>query len=69
VAAGWIQNEEYKTKAYLDEICSDKPLMMNTIDGHSMLFNTKALEWAGIDAEYTKKYGYVKYIQKILKFY
>lgn len=58
VAAGWIQNEEYKTKAYLDEIYSDKPLMMNTIDGHSMLFNTKALEWAGIDAAYAKKYGY-----------
>ena len=51
VAAGWVQNEEYKTKSYLDEICSDKPLMMNTIDGHSMLFNTKALEWAGVDAE------------------
>ena len=32
--------------------------MMNTIDGHSMLFNTKALEWAGIDAAYAKKYGY-----------
>ena len=58
MAAGWIQNEEYKTKAYLDEICSDKPLFMNTIDGHSMLLNTKAMEWAGIDAEYAKKHGY-----------
>ena len=58
VAAGWTENEEYKTKSYLDEICSDKPLIMNTGSGHSMLLNTKALEWAGINAEYAKKYGY-----------
>ena len=58
LAAGWIENDEYKTKAYLDEICSDKPLIMNTGSGHSMLLNTKALEWAGVDAEYAKKYGY-----------
>ena len=58
MAAGWTENNEYVSKAYLDEICSDKPLMMNTGSGHSMLLNTKALEWAGIDAEYAKKYGY-----------
>ena len=58
LAAGWIENDEYITKAYLDEICSDKPLIMNTGSGHSMLLNTKALEWAGIDAAYAKKYGY-----------
>ena len=45
VAAGWTENEEYITKAYLDEICPDKPLVMNTGSGHSMLLNTKALEW------------------------
>ena len=53
-----MENEEYVTKAYLDEICADKPLFMHTGGGHSMLLNTKALEWAGIDAEYAKKYGY-----------
>ena len=58
VAAGWIENDEYVTKAYLDEICSDKPLLLQTGGGHSMLLNTKALEWAGIDAAYAKKYGY-----------
>lgn len=57
VAAGWTENDEYVTKSYLDEICSDKPLIMNTGGGHSMLLNTKALEWAGIDAAYAKKYG------------
>ena len=58
VAAGWVENEEYVSKAYLDEICSDKPLLMQTGGGHSMLLNTKAMEWAGIDAEYAKKWGY-----------
>ena len=58
VAAGWNEDQQYVSKAYLDEICSDKPLLMQTGGGHSCLLNTKALEWAGIDAEYAKKYGY-----------
>jgi predicted amidohydrolase YtcJ len=58
LAAGWVENEEHVTKAYLDEICSDKPLIMQTPGGHSMLLNTKALEWAGIDAAYAKRIGY-----------
>ena len=58
VAAGWVENEEYVDKSYLDEICSDKPLFMQTGGGHSMLLNTKAMEWAGIDAAYAKKWGY-----------
>lgn len=57
-AEGWIENDEYVTKAYLDEICADKPLIMQTGGGHSMLLNTKALEWAGINAEKAKEYGY-----------
>ena len=58
VASGWMENDEYVSKAYLDEICSDKPLIMQTSSGHSMLLNTKALEWAGIDAQSAKKWGY-----------
>ena len=58
LASGWVENDEYVTKAYLDDICTDKPLFMHTGGGHSMLLNTKALEWAGIDAAYAKKYGY-----------
>ena len=58
VAAGWVENEEYVDKSYLDEICSDKPLIMQTGGGHSALLNTKAMEWAGVDAEYAKKWGY-----------
>ena len=58
LAAGWMENEEYVNKTYLDEICPDKPLIMQTAGGHSMLLNTKALEWAGFDAAYAKKMGY-----------
>ena len=58
VAAGWVENDEYVTKAYLDEICADKPLIMQTGGGHSLLLNTKAMQWAGVDEEYAKKWGY-----------
>ena len=58
LAQGWLENDEYVSKTYLDEICSDKPLIMQTGGGHSMLLNTKALQWAGIDAESAKNYGY-----------
>ena len=58
IASGWVENDEYVSKAYLDEICSEKPLLMQTGGGHSMLLNTKAMEWAGIDAAYAKKWGY-----------
>ncbi len=58
MVAGWIQNEEPINKSYLDEICSDKPVIMNSADAHSCLLNTKALEWAGVDAAYAKEVGY-----------
>ena len=58
LAAGWVQNDERVTKAFLDEICSDKPVIMNSGDAHSLLLNTKALEWAGVDAAFAKRHGY-----------
>ncbi len=58
MASGWVENDEHVTKAYLDEICADKILLMQTGGGHSMLLNSKALEWAGIDAAYAKRMGY-----------
>ena len=57
MAGGWTENDQYVTKAYLDEICADKPLIMQTGGGHSMLLNSIALELAEIDAEYAKKCG------------
>ncbi|MBQ7471438.1 MAG: amidohydrolase family protein, partial [Prevotella sp.] len=58
LAAGWVENEEHVTKAYLDDIYAEKPVIMQTPGGHSMLLNSKALESAGIDAAYAKKIGY-----------
>ena len=57
MAAGWTETDQYVSKAHLDGICSDKPLIMNTGGGHSMPLNTKALEWRGYDAEHAKRMG------------
>ena len=58
LAAGWGETGEYISRTYLDEICADKPLIMHSAGGHSLLLNTKALEWAGINAKYAKEVGY-----------
>ncbi len=58
LAAGWTENDEYVSRKYLDDICTDKPLFMQTGGGHSMLLNSKALECAGIDASYADKMGH-----------
>ena len=57
LAAGWNENDQYVTKEYLNEICLDKPLIMNSSGGHSILCNTKALEYAGFDKACAEKYG------------
>ena len=58
MVAGWIQDEQPINKSFLDEICPDKPIIMNSSDAHSCLLNSKALEWAGVDAAYAKEVGY-----------
>lgn len=35
-------------KEKLDEICKDKPVMITSVDGHSMWINSKAMELSGI---------------------
>ncbi|MBR4400902.1 MAG: amidohydrolase [Synergistes sp.] len=58
LAAGWVENDVYVDRGDLDEICADKPLLVQTGGGHSMLLNTIALKLAGIDAAYAKEKGY-----------
>lgn len=36
-------------KSILDEICSDKPIMLTDVSYHSVWVNSRALELAGID--------------------
>ena len=58
IAAGWGEDgKTIFTSEFLDEICNNKPLIMNTMSGHSILLNKKAIEYFGIDEEYAKKYG------------
>lgn len=58
VASGWAEDDNPDiNSAFLDEICPDKPLLLNTVGGHSMLLNTKAKEHFGINDESVKKWG------------
>jgi predicted amidohydrolase YtcJ len=49
---GWDQNlwegKKFPTKAKLDELYPDKPVLLKRIDGHGALANQKALDLAGI---------------------
>lgn len=57
MTAGWAEDGNPDINvALLDEICPNKPLVLNTSGGHSVLLNTKAMEHFGIDAEYAKKW-------------
>lgn len=55
--SGWAKYEE-PSAAMLDQVCSDTPVVLTSIDGHSMWLNTKALQDAGITAEKAKEYGF-----------
>ncbi len=58
VASGWAEdNNPAICSALLDEICPDKPLILNTGGGHSVLLNKKAMEHFGVNADYAKKWG------------
>lgn len=57
MAQGWGEDGNPDINvALLDEICPDKPLILNTSGGHSILINTKAKEHFGVNAEYAKKW-------------
>ena len=57
LAAGWAEDGTPITHTYLDEICSDKPLILNTAGGHACLLNKAAMKWRGVDKEFVNKYG------------
>ncbi|MDR2670244.1 MAG: amidohydrolase family protein [Oscillospiraceae bacterium] len=47
-------------KEWLDEICSDKPIILTSNDGHSRWLNSKALEQNGITKDTTHPTGKVQ---------
>lgn len=58
LASGWAEGMgEDMDKAFLDEVCSNKPLVLNTSGGHSVLLNSKAIEYFGVTKEYAKEWG------------
>ena len=60
VGNGWDQNDwkvkKYPTKADLDAVFPDIPVVLNRIDGHAIIVNSKALKLAGITKD-TKAVG------------
>ena len=60
LASGWVEGVESADpidKAFLDEVCPDKPLVLNTCAGHSILLNSKAIEHFGVNKqEYLDKW-------------
>lgn len=54
IGRGWNQvlwpNKQFPTKASLDALNIDKPIVLSRVDGHAVWVNTVALEKAGITA-------------------
>ena len=52
---GWIETHwpdgRFPTRADLDAVVSDRPVLLERADGHAMVVNTRALELAGITAQ------------------
>lgn len=58
MAAGWIEDGiTIFTKEILDDISPNKPLLLNSAGGHSLLLNTKALQYFKVDKDFAAKYG------------
>lgn len=56
-ANGFVEGDVKPEASMLDAICADRPVLMQTNDGHSLLLNTKAMEKYGINKETAKEYG------------
>lgn len=52
---GWIESRwqpaEFPTRAALDAVVKDRPVLLMRADGHAAVANSRALELAGIDAK------------------
>ena len=55
--AGWTERECPPTAAMLDAICPNKPVALNSVDGHSIWFNTAGMKKFGINADAVKDWG------------
>ena len=55
--AGWCERECKPTAAMLDAICPDAAIVLQSVDGHSMWFNTKGMEKYGINEQAAEYWG------------
>ncbi|MDO4467910.1 MAG: amidohydrolase family protein, partial [Bacillota bacterium] len=55
--AGWREIDCKPTAAMLDAICPDKVMVLNSVDGHSVWLNSKAMEKFGVDTNMAEKWG------------
>lgn len=58
--SGWtvsVFENNSPTRDILDEVCPDKPMIIQEVDGHAYWVNTKALEKCGIDKKFAKQYN------------
>lgn len=54
---GFVEREVQPYAALLDAICPDAPIIINTVDGHSMWLNSKAMEQFHIDKAAVEEFG------------
>ncbi len=58
--AGWMVSafeNGSPTKDIIDEVCDDKPVVLQEVDGHAYWANSKALEECGIDKAFAAEYN------------
>lgn len=58
--AGWMVScfeNNSPTKDILDEVCPNKPMVLQEVDGHAYWANSRALEMLGIDKTFAKEYN------------
>lgn len=61
LVAGWLDGLEDENnkmdRAFLDELCPDKPLMLNSSGSHSLLLNSVAMKQYKVDSKFVEKWG------------
>ena len=58
--AGWMVSafeNGSPTRDIIDQVCDDKPVVLQEVDGHAYWVNSKALEECGIDKAFAEEYN------------
>lgn len=55
--AGWQERDKQPTADMLDSLSTSVPIVLNSVDGHSVWLNHKAMEQFGINRDSVKQWG------------